>query len=154
MKKKASIAAALVVAVVCVWFFWPLPGYKIERVHPRLRVLKTPYQSVTTAYYMDGGSIGIKIVDRDGVMEQFAIPAHLGEPDRHTRVYVGVMYDRKPGAIEIENPMDTKRMLVSILAANPNRTPNDDFVLALLGCRPMDFAHVLFHRWKGDYDRH
>jgi len=154
MKKKPLIAAVLMLAVACgaFCFFQPLPGYNTERVHPRLLALHQPYQRVTTYYFTDGGSVGIKIVDRDGVQEQFAIPSHLGEADCYTRVYVGAIYDRKPGAVEVENPLDTKRMLVCILAAWPNRTAFDDGCLADLSRRPIDFAHVLFHRWRGDYD--
>jgi hypothetical protein len=100
---------------------------------------------------MDGGSIGIEIVDRAGRKEQFAIPAHLGDTNGRTRVFVGALYDRRPGAIEVADSENTKRMLIGILAATPERTPGDDFCLMALRQRPSDFVVCLFHKWRGHY---
>ncbi len=101
---------------------------------------------------MDGGSIGIEIVDRDGRREQFAIPARLGDTNPHTKVFVGAMHDRKAGAIEVTDSEHTKRMLIQILAATPGRTPQDDFCLMQLRRRPSDFARCLIHKWRGHYE--
>jgi len=152
MRKKVIIICCLIaVAVLAFWFFRPASSYDIQRVDSRLRALQQPYRSVKTGYYMDGGSIGIEIVDRDGRMEQFAIPSHLGDTNRYTKVFVGAMHDRKPGAVEIIEPEHTKRMLVCILQDYPNRTAWDDFALTALGRRPVDFVRCLILRWRGDY---
>lgn len=110
------------------------------------------HTSVKTAHYMDGGSVGIEIVDRNGRAEQFAIPAHLGDTNRYAQVFVGAMYDSRPGAVEIIEPEDTKRMLVRILQEYPKRTAWDDLALMVLGRRPVDIARCLIHRWRGHYD--
>ena len=152
MRKKVIIICCLIaVTVLAFWFFRSAPSYDIQRVDSRLRALQQPYRSVKTGYYMDGGSIGIEIVDRDGRMEQFAIPSHLGDTNRYTKVFVGAMHDRKPGAIEITEPEHTKRMLVCILQDYPNRTAWDDFALMALRRHPVDFARCLIHKWRGDY---
>jgi len=152
MRKKLIIVAILAAtAVAAFWFFQPAPRYDIGFVHPRLRALQQPYQSVKTRHYMDGGSIGVEIIDRDGHREQFAIPSHLGEKNRYTKVFVGAMYDRKREAIEIAEPEHTKRMLVCILQDYPNRTAWDDFSLMALRRRPVDFARCLIHKWRGHY---
>src|SRR5450756_1882571 len=141
MRKRVVIIGCLMaIAIAALWFFQPAPGYDIQRVDSRLRSLQQPYRSVKTAYYMDGGSIGIEIVDRDGRMEQFAIPSHLGDTNRYTKVFVGAMYDRKPGAVEVSDSEQTKHMLVYILASKPNRTPDEDFYLFCLRRRPADFV--------------
>ena len=153
MRKKVIVVCCLIaVAVLAVWFFQAPPGFKIERVDNRLRALQEPYRSVKTHYYMDGGSIGIEIVDREGRMEQFAIPSHLGDTNRYKKVFVGAMHHRKPGAVEIIEPKDTKRMLICILKDYPNRTEWDDFALMALARRPVDFARCLIHKWRGSYD--
>jgi hypothetical protein len=156
---KLSIRKRIIIVIVltligCIayWFFRPLPGYDVQLVHPRLRALQQPYQNIKTAYYLDGGSIGIEITDRDGRQEQFAIPAHLGDTNRYSRVYVGAMYDNEPDAVEIAEPEDTKWMLVHILNDYPNRTPSDDYCLMALTRRPVDVARGLIHKWRGDYD--
>jgi hypothetical protein len=132
-------------------FFHPSPSYDITRVKPRLRSLRQPYQSVKTGYKMDGGSIGIEIVDRDGKREQFALPAHLGDTNRYTRVFVGSLHDRKPGTTEVMDAENTKRMLIQILAATPGRAPYDDFCLVALRRGPSDFVLCLIHKWAGHY---
>lgn len=140
----------LVVACLAFWFLRPSPNYDITHVEPRLKALQQPYQSVKFGYYMDGGSIGIEIVDHNGRREQFAIPSHLGDTNRYTKVFVGAMYDHKPNAVEITEPEHTKRMLIHILASMP-RTPWDDYYLMALRHRPVDFALCLIHKWRGDY---
>ena len=156
MHRKRSIviwAGLFPVACFAFWSFRPSPSYDLARVEPRLRSLQQPYQSVATSYYTDGGSVGIEIVDREGRREQFAIPAHLGDTNRYMRVFVGAMYDRKPGTIEVADSEHTKRMLIHVLAAMPHRTPHDDFCLMSLRRRPSDFAVCLIHRLTGQYER-
>jgi hypothetical protein len=135
------------------WFFRPSAAYDLDRVNVRLRSLQTPYQVVRTAYYLDGGSIGIEIVDRDGRREQFCLPSHLGDTNRYSRVFVGAMHDRKAGAVEVTEPEHTKRMLIQVLASMPKRTADDDICLMALRRRPSDFAVCLIHKWTGKYDR-
>jgi hypothetical protein len=153
MTKQRAILGLVVVAVTCVtsWFFRPTPRYDVDRVNPRLRSLQKPYQNVKTGYYLDGGSIGIEIVDRAGTREQFCLPAHLGDTNPYTRVFVGAMYDRKSGAVEILEPEHTKRMLIQILASAQKRTAEDDLCLMMLRRRPSDFAICLIHKWTGKY---
>ena len=92
-----SLAASLFIA------FQPDPRYDREKVHPRLLSLQQPYKTVRTYYFMDGGSIGIEIVDREGRKEQFAVLALMGEPNPYTRVLVGGLHHRAPGAVELHD---------------------------------------------------
>lgn len=155
MRKKVKVILVgllLAVAVATLLFHGLTPHYDIGVVHPRLRALQQPYQSVKTAYYWDGGSIGIEITDRDGHREQFAIPSHLGDSNRYTKVFVGAMHDGKPDALEIAQPEHTKRMLICVLKDYPNRTARDDLSLMALRRHPVDFARCLLHRWRGDFN--
>jgi hypothetical protein len=151
MQKKHVITCVGLIALACLtfWFFRPSPSYDITRVEPRLRALRKPYQHVKTAYYPDGGSVGIEITDRDGKVEQFAIPAHLGGTNRYNSVYVGAMHDRKPGAILVSDSEQTKRMLIHVLASTPNRTENDEWCLIFLRGRAVDFVHGYILRLTG-----
>jgi hypothetical protein len=154
MTRRRVILGLGVLAAVCFLycFFQPLPAYNPARVDNRLLDLATPYQFVKTCWFSDGGSIGIEIVDRDGKRERFAIPAHMGDTNRYARVFAGAMYDRHAGAVEVVDPEHTKRMLISILAHMPDRTPDDDVCLAWLRRRPVDYAVVLLHRFRGHYE--
>jgi hypothetical protein len=53
---------------------WPSPGYSRSRVDPSLTTLREPFRSVVAAYYLDGGSVGIRITDRDGQVREYALP--------------------------------------------------------------------------------
>ena len=134
------------------FFLRASPDYDISRVDARLRALQQPYRSVTTVYYLDGGSIGIAIVDRDGRREAFALPCDdLSDTNSYNKVFVGAAHANWAGATRIAEPEHTKRMLVCVLRDYPNRTPWDDYCLMQLRRRPVDFARDLIHRWRGDY---
>ncbi len=152
MHQKLVIIAILVVIIAAFLLLRATPEYDIDCVDPRLRALREPYQSVTTAYYLDGGSIGIEITDRDGRRVVFAFPCDdVGSTNTYDKVFVGAAHASWVGAIEIAEPEHTKRMLVCILRDYPNRTPSDDYCLGELRHHPVDFARHLIHRWKGDY---
>ena len=154
MKKYRKIClgiALTVTAVVVLMVFQPGPSYDANMVDSRLSALQPPYRSVNTCYYADGGSIGINIVDRVGKREQFAIPAHLGETNRYSKVFVGALHDSEAGALEIHDPENTKRMLICILRDMPDRTPYDDYILMCLRMYPVDIARAFYHKMAGHY---
>jgi hypothetical protein len=134
------------------WFVHPYGSYDPARVDRSLLDLSTPYRSVDACYFWDGGSIGIEIVDRDGKRQKFAIPAHMGDTNPYSRVFVGALYDRHAGAVEVADPEHTKRMLVRVLADKTHRTPDEHAWLAALSRRPVDYAVVILHRLLGHYD--
>jgi hypothetical protein len=146
MKRKVTFSLILLALLFTALFYY-FQSYTEEEVHPRLLALKKPYQTVSCEYFMDGGSVGINIVDHDGKIEQFAIPAHLGESNRYTKVFVGAIHDSVPGAFEIENPKPTKLMLIRILATDPNRSQADDHCLAVLRKSPFDYLRVFINSW-------
>ena len=138
-------------ACVVFWIFRPSPSFDINRIEPRLRTLQQPYQSIKTAYYLDGGSIGIEIVDRDGKTEQFAIPANELEKKRYARVFVGAMYANGPSAVAVSDSEQTKRMLIWVLASMPHRTTYDDLCLMHLRHRPSDDVHCFVRKLREEF---
>jgi hypothetical protein len=67
-------------------------------VEPRLTALEEPFRFVQTIHCLDGGTIGIEIVDAVRNREQFAIVCELGSDDCYERVFVGAYHHRQPGA--------------------------------------------------------
>ena len=151
-RKITLIALLLLALVVAFLILQPGPSYDISRVDPRCEPFKRRTRTFWTEFFWDGGSIGIEITDRDGAQQQFAIPAHLGDARPYSRVFVGALYDSRPGAVEIAEPEDTKRMLVCILRDSSHRDANDDACLMSLRRYPKDFARVLYHKLCGDYE--
>jgi hypothetical protein len=101
-----------------------------------------PYQEVESSYFYDGGSIGVEIIDANGVQEQFAIPAHLGDRNPYQRLYVGAKHDSEPGAIEIGEPANTKLRLMTILRDYRSKAHSNASCLAKLSGRPLDRARL------------
>jgi hypothetical protein len=101
------------------------PEQKNDRIDPHLAVLKEPYQKVETEYYLDGGSIGIKITDRDGRQEMFAMPVHRKEGRlTYPELYVGTMWTSEvkpyPKAVVVPDPEATIKRLVEIKSRYPS----------------------------------
>jgi hypothetical protein len=151
-RKKFATVVLLLALVAIVLFLRATPEYDINRVDARLRALRHPYRSVETVYYLDGGSIGIAIVDRDGHSEAFALPCDdVADSNSYDKVFVGAAHTSFRGAKELAEPKHTKRMLICVLRDYPQRTPWDDYCLMKLRGHPADFARDLVHRWRGDY---
>jgi hypothetical protein len=144
----SSPLAALIVATL-VLPSCSAPSPSPMRVEPRLTSLVAPIQSDRSCLYLDGGSIGIAVTDARGRTECFALPSHLGDPDRgeYLQAYVGALDDRGPGAVPVQHPHDTKLALVAVLRAASPRTLEDDINLAALTRAPRDIARVLVRRY-------
>jgi len=150
LKKLLIVGLLLVGAVFMVWI-WPSPSYDIAQVHPRLRALRTPYRSVRTDYFLDGGSVGVTIVDRDGQMLQAALPVSDGPGEdnkRYDRVFLGLKYLGQTGAVdvvEIMAPEHSKRMLIRAIAAYSPYDVNRSCALHYLRGGPKDYIEAAVH---------
>jgi hypothetical protein len=149
-----AILIAVPILIVAIWSFWPSPSYDVSQVCPQLSSLQKPYRNVKTALFLDGGSIGMEIIDRNGQREQFALPCSNDNTNYpgYSRVFVGALWNHRKGAIEITNPEPTKLMLVKILQDYPNRNAHDDASLFFLRRKPIDYARFWIHAWKGDFN--
>ena len=154
LKNTLVILIAVPILILAGWSLWPLPSYDASQVCPQLISLQKPYQKVKTALFLDGGSIGIEIIDRDGQREQFALPCPSDNTNYpgYSRVFVGALWNHRKGAIEISNPEPTKLMLVKILQDYPNRSAHDDASLFFLRRKPIDYIRFVIHKWKGDFN--
>ena len=99
-----------------------------DGIDPRLSDLKQPYQKVDWGLCLDGGSIGIEIIDKDGRKEQFALPVHrTGSNADYPKLYVGTMWvspmspDTK--AVPVTNPAATIKRLFELIHYPPQTNP-------------------------------
>jgi hypothetical protein len=151
--KVLLVVGLVVVAGVLFLAFQNGPTYDPARVNPRLRALQEPYKKVMTAYYLDGGSIAIEIVDRDGRDEVFFMPYSRKREEFYTRLWIGTIGSpHRPGAVVVAEPEHTIRMLTRILADYPKRSSWDDDNLMRLRGYPKDHIRVLWQRWWGRHD--
>ena len=142
MRKKFTIVVCVLVLILAAVLLWPTAGYDIVRVHRSLRELKTPYQSVTTGFYLDGGSIGITIVDRDSRRLELALPVSAEHGKSYPRLFAGAKHISKTGAVEIAFSDDTRQMLISVLEQYGRPTDGSDIALVELRGWPRDYARI------------
>jgi hypothetical protein len=124
------------------WFFRASPSYDRTLVHPKLLALAEPYRSVVTEYYLDGGSVGLRITDREGHVLECAMPAS-GVPQRYDRVFLGGMWAMQPTRthlVEVQTPEETKKMLIQIIDKYSPRDANTDAALIALRGFPRDYV--------------
>jgi hypothetical protein len=141
----------LIVSIVCfailavAALLWPTASYDLNRVHPSLRQLATPYQSVSTGEYLDGGSIGVVIVDRDGRRLLLALPVSYEGGRKYRKLFVGATHTSKTGAVEVAFSDDTRRMLISVMEDHRSSPGDSDSALVSLRGAPRDHARLWSH---------
>jgi len=67
--------------------------------------------------FLDGGSIGVEIVDKIGRRQQFSLPCGWDNTNypAYSRAFVGALWCHRPEAVEITNASSTKWKLVEIV---------------------------------------
>ena len=135
------------------WLLRPSDSFDSTRVDPEISSLQAPYKSVRTAYYLDGGSIEIEIIDATGRMIQIAIPVISKSGKKHEEIYVGTMHREKNNARKVSDPEQTKHMLIQAMKDHSNGDPDIDFIIAELRNRASDYAKVVWHKVLGRYNR-
>jgi hypothetical protein len=133
MRRKLIIVVCLLAVLLTAALLWPTAGYDISRVLPQLRELSAPYQSVSTGYYLDGGSVGITIIDRDARTLELALPVSADGDSRYPRLFIGASHASETNALEVAFTEDTRRMLIAIV--EEHRSPTDDSDIALAALR-------------------
>ena len=146
MRKKLFIGACVLILAMIAVLSWPTTGYDINQVHPSLRELKTPYQSVNAGYYLDGGSISITIIDRDTRKLELALPVSSERKDRtYPRLFIGAKHMSNTGAAEVAFSDNTRLMLIAAVEEHLQPTNYNDLVLVDLRGAPRDHARMGIH---------
>ena len=143
MRKKIIITVLTVVALAA-FFLLRSPSYDMARVHPSIRSLQQPFKSVTTYYFLDGGSIGMDITDRDGQRLQLAIPVYDGPGNTRTyqRLFLGTTHASRTGAVEVAFTDDTRRFLSDVISRYSAPGPDRNSALIALRGSPRDYVDV------------
>lgn len=142
MRKKLIIIFGILTVALVAALLWPTASYDMSRVHPSLRDLATPYQSVSAGYFLDGGSISITIVDRTAHKLELALPVSYEHRRSYPRLFVGAEYMTRTGAVEIAFSEDTRRMLIAVVEEQCQPIEDREIVLVSIRGAPRDHAHL------------
>lgn len=125
------------------WVEWPRHwNYDIHKVHPALQALVRPYQSVVVTYHRDGGTVGLRLTDRDGRLLQLAVPISTipGKAD-YSQLFLGTNHPNKRGSKEAPYSEDTRKMIITIIDENAKPGFDRDRALLRLRGAPEDYFH-------------
>ena len=78
-RRRDLSALCVIFLVASVWIFRPIHSPNTGAISTSLSELREPYQSIETSYFLDGGSVGIRIVDAGGREARFCVRADLGD---------------------------------------------------------------------------
>lgn len=139
----ATFVATLVAMVIAALLLWFWPKYDLSQVHPRLRNLKRPYQYVDTAYFLDGGTVGVGIVDRDGQILRLCFPYGCNSRDEtiYDRMLLDTCYPDNPHAVEVPYTDDSKEYVAEIIARYCSGDEAESALLVLRGS-PRDYLII------------
>ena len=143
---------ALVVGLLFIAWVWPDRPIRMAEVHPALRELQFPLRKVAVAFYLDGGSIGVRIEDANGRVLMYALPGETWR-ERYNELLLGAMHKRNGETRRVESPRETMRYLQRLV--DESAPVNVDKVVALAEWRksPRDYLRligwILLNRFDG-----
>jgi len=142
-RKRYLLAAILLLGLG--WIFRPYEKPDGSKLVPELQDLREPLL-VRTAYWADGGSLGILIQDSEKKQVKFCIPNSFGgEKDEYQRLFVGASHYSMEGAVEAEDANHSKLRLLELMRKIPKKDVDRDRVIATISGRWRDWI-VLGYR--------
>jgi hypothetical protein len=147
--RRVWITAAVLFAVFAAWIFRPYPHAEESLIDPHLRALRKPYRSVSSAFFFDEGSSGIKITDAHGDTEEFFIPYLSG----HRKVYIMLHQWNPERFLPASNHAATLQELIAVLSEYCD-SPEDRYALWKMSGRWRDEWRVQawqFHKKLMDW---
>jgi len=115
------------------WLFRPYQKANPDKVDSALKDLTHPYKSIETYFYMDGGSIGIKIIGKNHQVfeacfystDKTIIPGK----NKYDGLSIGSLHYSEEKAVFCDS-IDTKLKLMEILREKSSRKLYDDACIA------------------------
>ena len=129
-----------VIAVGLLALLFPLPRFAPDGVDPRVAGMRRPFKQVVVGYYLDGGSIGIQVVDRAGLPNSFSLPVEKSGDHIYKTLVAGTMWVTKTNlfpAVELDKK--TWSYLCRIIELQTQPDANGTLALLYLRGAPRDY---------------
>ena len=148
MIRRGLVPLGVIALVSLIWVFRPYSSPDLGAVSKELSELSEPYQSVDTAYYLDGGSVGIRVVDADGLEAVFCMRADLSDGGRrYERLYYGALHYSEESPSEIPQSLDTVLRLLEIMRSTDGVDRERDIAVASVSGRWSDFSKIFWRKF-------
>jgi len=146
--QRCLITFGVISALALLWIFRPYATPDPDAVSKHLSELQEPFQSVDTAYFLDGGSVGIRVVDAQGERADFCLRAAMGDGDRkYERLYFGALHYTDEPSAEILQPSETILRLLEVVRAADGEDRERDFAVASASGRWRDFSKIFWRKF-------
>jgi hypothetical protein len=146
--RRGLAALCVIFLVASILIFRPADSPNARAISMSLSELREPYQSVETSYFLDGGSVGIRIVDAGGREARFCVRADLGDgKQRYERLYHGALHYSDAAATEVAKPTETIMRLLEIMRSADGVDHERDFAVASVSGRWRDFAVMIWRKF-------
>ncbi|EDM25276.1 hypothetical protein LNTAR_24893 [Lentisphaera araneosa HTCC2155] len=153
MNKKLNRNKIILISVLIItlWTFRPYSKPNMEKVHPSLSSLETPYKDIQFSYWQDGGSVGISITDSKDKTAHACIPRPMGEEDEYKdKIYLGSSHYSDDNSYELEGYSDTKIFLTNLLRNATKQNRFIDIECVKSSRRLRDWFTLLWRRFTKD----
>lgn len=139
------VLLAMIPVIFCGLLLFPWGNGSLDGVHPSVAQIKRPYRGVVTEYYLDGGSIGILVVDGAGSTNMFALPVGGADGKSYQEFVPGMMWYTRTNT-EPKLPLDeqTRRYFCYLIEHESQSDINQMGALLSLRGAPRDYARVLW----------
>jgi len=138
----------VILLVSLIWIFRPYSSSDKGAISKHLTELEEPFRSVETTHYLDGGSVGVRIVDERGREANFCLRADIGGgTQKYERLYYGALHYSEEPSFEISQSSDTILRLLEIMRDADGIERERDVSVASVSGRWRDFSRVLWRRF-------
>lgn len=146
-----SILFAIIISIL--WIIRPCTSYDKSIIDKKLTSLEEPFKSVGSSYYLDGGSVGIEIIDNNNIVLKIALPV-IDFERSYEQIYFGTCHigSSDEGIAEVKNSAETKLMLQDILHRYSKGNPQLVLGLCALRGRVIDYIKIIYHKKMGHYN--
>lgn len=144
-RKTNLIIAVVAFLLLSLAFVFPVSKPDLASVHPFFRTLQEPIRVTAVRFYLDGGSIELKMVDATGSTNIFALPvSSTPETDRYSYFVCSSVKAARTNNQE-RTPLDAKtRAYISYLIEHRAPRGSDaNIVLTSLRGAPRDYASLM-----------
>ncbi len=116
MRKQTRIIIGVVLGLFIVAAVLWIPGYDRAGVHPELLAVEEPLQDAIASYFLDGGSIGLALVDARGQTSVFTLPVKdVGGEPTYPEIIVGVTDGRGRSGVNHPCSGDSHKFIAMLI---------------------------------------
>ena len=140
------IAACFLVAWAVL--VWPFGAVDLKDV-PAGLPLQPPYARVDVGYYLDGGSVGLQVVEQSGQTNLLALPVGVSGGKRvYTNLVIGTIWVGRTNTPGMPLTDELRDYLAALI--EHHGTPKGDAALALSDFRgaPKDYLRMFNHVFR------